>query len=117
MKQRGVSRSADEILVTHGAQQALDLLLRLWTTPGQEVVVESPTYDQVLPLLRIHGLRPVGVPMTPEGLDLDALEATLNVTSPALLYTMPTFQNRRGRARPGPTVSGSWRCARATPCR
>ena len=62
--QHGIQVSAEEILITHGAQQALDLALRGLTRPGDAVLVESPTYDQMLNLLAVHGLRAVPLPVT-----------------------------------------------------
>lgn len=93
----GVAAAPEDILVTHGSQQALDLVFRL-AGAGRWVAVESPTYDQALPLLRLHGLRPVGIPLGPEGLDLEVLAARMAIEPPALVYTMPTFQNPSGRS-------------------
>jgi len=94
----GIHAGPEEILVTNGSQQALDLVFRMVAEPGRAVAVESPTYDQVLPMLRFYGLRPAGVALGEEGLDLDALEAMLRRNPPTLLYTMPTFQNPTGRS-------------------
>jgi DNA-binding transcriptional MocR family regulator len=94
--QHGIQTDADEILITHGAQQALELALRALTRPGDAVLVESPTYDQMLQLLAIHGLRAVALPALGD-FDPDALERLLVRERPALLYTMPSFQNPTGR--------------------
>jgi DNA-binding transcriptional MocR family regulator len=96
MAAHGITVGADEILLTHGAQQALDLVVRLLARPGASIVVESPTYGLMLPLQRLHGLRPIAVPMRADGMDLDALDACLARERPALVYTMPTFQNPTG---------------------
>jgi len=95
LRAHGVSVSADEVLLTQGAQQALDLVVRLLCPPGAEMVVEAPTYGLALPLLRMAGVRPIEVPMTLEGLDLDRLERSLG-RRPALVYTVPTFHNPTG---------------------
>lgn len=92
----GVSVTADEILITSGAQQALDLVFRMVAAPGRTVAVESPTYDCVLPLLLFNGLRPVEVPMRPHGMDLSVLAEVLARDQPVLVYTMPSFQNPTG---------------------
>jgi DNA-binding transcriptional MocR family regulator len=96
MAGQGVTATSDEILVTQGAQQALDLAVRLLARPGAAIVMEAPTYGMVLPLQRLHGLRAIPVPMRSDGMDLDALEACLARERVALVYTMPTFQNPTG---------------------
>ena len=93
LRLHGISVSKDEILVTHGAQQGIDLLARLFSAPGRSAVVESPTYSFALPLLRFNRLEVVGVPMTPEGMDLDGLARTLGKIRAAFVYTMPNFHN------------------------
>jgi DNA-binding transcriptional MocR family regulator len=93
----GIHAGPEEILVTNGSQHGLDLVFRMAAAPGRWVAVESPTYDHVLPILHLHGLRPVGIPLTGAGLDLAALEARMREGPPALVYTMPTFQNPTGR--------------------
>jgi DNA-binding transcriptional MocR family regulator len=96
LRAHGVAVGCDEILITNGAQQALDLVLRLLTRAGDRVVVEAPTYGMFHPLLRLHGVEPVEVSMTREGMDLDQLERVLGGGRPALLYTMPNFHNPTG---------------------
>jgi 2-aminoadipate transaminase len=92
---------ADEILVSGGNSQAFDLVLTMLTTPGDVVLVESPTYNLALGTLRDHPVEVVGVPLGDEGLDVDALERTLARLRSAgsrtrLLYTIPTFHNPAG---------------------
>lgn len=94
----GISVDASDVLITGGAQQALDLVFRMVAAPGRNVAVETPTYDCVLPLLRLNGLTPVAVPLRHDGLDLDALAVVLERERPALVYTMPSFQNPTGVA-------------------
>jgi len=96
MRAHGVAVSAGEILVTGGAQHALDLVLRLLARPGDRVVVEAPTYGMAHALLRLHGVAPVEVPMRDDGLDLDALDRALSRRSVRLVYTMPNFHNPTG---------------------
>jgi len=96
LRAHGVAVGADEILITNGAQQALDLVLRLLTGVGDRVVVEAPTYGMFHPLLRLHGVEPIEIEMKPGGMDLDALERVLSDGAPSLLYTMPNFHNPTG---------------------
>lgn len=96
LRTHGITVTADEIVVTNGAQQALDLVCRALTRPGDAIAVESPTYAMALPLFRLHGLDVRGVPMRDDGMDLDALERLLARRRPALVYTIPNFQNPTG---------------------
>ena len=96
MRLHGVAATADEILVTNGAQQALDLLIRVFGRPGRSVVIEAPTYALIIPLLRLNGAAATAVPMRDDGLDLDRLEKVLEKDNTAFVYTMPNFQNPTG---------------------
>ena len=96
MRRHGIMVRAEEILITNGSQQGLDLVGRLLAAPGRTVAVESPTYGHILPLLRFHGLKPVEIPIGPDGLDLARLGKVLKDKRPAFVYTMPTFQNPSG---------------------
>lgn len=89
--------SGEQILVTAGAQQALDLVLRTLCKPGDAVAVPVPTYHQMIGLLQAHGLQLVPVPTGPEGIDLAVLEQVLQRGNVRLLYLMPTFHNPTGR--------------------
>ncbi|SFW84734.1 PLP-dependent aminotransferase family protein [Amycolatopsis australiensis] len=87
----GVSRSvragADDVLVTQGAQQALDLLCRVLLSPGDRVAVEEPGYRQAKLLFASHGAEIAGVPVDGEGLDVAALPARTK-----LVYVTPSHQ-------------------------
>ena len=96
MRTHGVTVGADEILITNGSQQAVDLVLRLLTEPGSRIAIETPTYALALPLIRLHGLRIVGIPMRDNGMDLEVLERRLATDRPALVYTIPSFHNPTG---------------------
>lgn len=89
--------TADDLLITAGAQQALDLALRTFCAPGDTVVVTAPSYHQMYGLLRAHGLQVVQVPFGDAGLDLDRLQRQLQRPAVRLVYLMPTFHNPTGR--------------------
>ncbi|MBX3463993.1 MAG: PLP-dependent aminotransferase family protein [Planctomycetes bacterium] len=89
--------TADGILVTAGAQQALDLVLRTLCAPGDTVLVTDPSYHQMHGLLRAHGLQVAAIPFGPAGLDVAALRQRLQRGDVRLLYLMPTFHNPTGR--------------------
>ena len=96
MRLHGIAATADGILITNGAQQALDLLIRVLGRPGRPVVVEAPTYALIIPLLRLNGAAAAEVRMRDDGLDLDRLEKILGKGDAAFVYTMPNFQNPTG---------------------
>lgn len=88
---------SNRVILGQGSLQLQDTLARLLIQPGDLVYVEEPTYDRTLTLLRRAGARPVGIPLTPQGLDLDALEARLTAGEcPVLFYIIPDFQNPSG---------------------
>jgi DNA-binding transcriptional MocR family regulator len=92
-----VDVSADEILITNGSQNGIDLVLKLMAELGRKVYVEAPTYSAVLPLFKYYQLELIGIPMTDEGLDLAVLEQRLERDgNNGFLYTIPNFQNPTG---------------------
>ena len=84
---RGVTATADDVLVTHGAQQALDLVARVLVAPGDVVVVEDPGYPQARDVFASHGARVVPVRVDDEGLVVDEVPAEAR-----LVYTTPSHQ-------------------------
>lgn len=85
--------SPEGLFITNGVSQALDMICTLLTKPGDLVLVEEPTYFLVFRIFHNHGLRVESIAMDEEGLNLEQLEAKLQQERPALLYTIPTFQN------------------------
>jgi DNA-binding transcriptional MocR family regulator len=97
MCNHGVAVSPDEILITAGAQHALDLLLRYLTSAGDRVVVEAPTYGMAHALLKLHEIEPIEVPLLDDGMNLTRLTSLLKRgRRPKLVYTMPNFHNPTG---------------------
>ena len=92
----GIPTTPDQVLVTTGAQQAVDLLLRCEVTPGHPVVTEDPTYPGVIDAVHRCGARPVGVPPG----DMARLAGAVTVHRPALAYLIPTYQNPTGLVLP-----------------
>jgi 2-aminoadipate transaminase len=93
--QSGLEVTPENILITSGSQQALDLLGKIFINPGDRIVVESPTYLGALQAWNIYGAEYIPVPSDENGLITDALEAALR-TSPKLIYVLPNFQNPTG---------------------
>ncbi|WP_256790460.1 PLP-dependent aminotransferase family protein [Frankia sp. AvcI1] len=91
----------DNVVVTAGSQQALDLLTRVFVDPGDVVVTEGPTYVTAINTFAAYQARIVHVPMDGDGLSPSALAQTLERLAAEgarvkLLYTVPTFQNPGG---------------------
>jgi DNA-binding transcriptional MocR family regulator len=86
----------DEVLITNGCQQSLDLISRILVQPGDEVVVENPTFPGAISVFCGVNSKFISVPVNRRGLDLDVLEDILTQRRPKLIYTIPTFQNPTG---------------------
>jgi len=93
---RDLDVDEDDIVVTGGGQQGLALIAHSLLKPGDVVLVERPTYFGALDLFRSLGVLPVGVPMHPDGLDIEALGRLAADSKPKLLFINPTFQNPTG---------------------
>jgi DNA-binding transcriptional MocR family regulator len=93
----GVPTTADQILVTSGAQSAISLIARTLLVRGDRVLVESPSYPHALDAFRAAGARllPVGVDLD-TGWDVGAFEQALRHSAPVLAYLMPDFHNPTG---------------------
>lgn len=85
-----------QILLTLGASQGMDLIVRRLTQPGDTVFVDDPGYSNLLSALRLRGLHLVGVPMTPNGPDAAVLETLLETHRPQLYITNTQLQNPTG---------------------
>ncbi len=91
----GIAVTAENILITSGSQQALDLIGRLFINRGDRILVESPTYLGALQAWNAYGAQYVTVPIDDEGMDTDKLEEALR-TGPKFIYVLPNFQNPSG---------------------
>jgi DNA-binding transcriptional MocR family regulator len=93
---RGLPVERSQVLLTSGATQALDLIVRTLFKAGDVIAVEDPAYCNVLQVLKLAGLRVVGGPRTPEGLDTAALDAILRADEadrPRALFLASVLQN------------------------
>jgi len=94
----GIQCSADDILITSGSLQGLDLVNQVLVSPGDTVIVEQATYGGAITRLNRAGAKTVGVPVDADGLDTRALARTLDELAaqgitPKYIYTIPTVQN------------------------
>ncbi len=95
-RKRGLLRDGDDVIVTSGCQQALDLLARVLVRPGDAVLVEDPVYPGLKNVFLRAGARVAGVPVGPGGIDLDELGRLLGRLRPRLVAVTPDFQNPTG---------------------
>jgi len=91
----GMHITPDNILITSGSQQALDLLGKVFINRGDRIVVEAPTYLGALQAWNAYGAEYITVKMDEQGMDIDALEAALRA-GPKFIYVLPNFQNPTG---------------------
>lgn len=96
MSAQGSPTTADQIVVTTGATQALALVAGLHVRKGATVLVESPNWPGSLDVFREAGARLVGVPIDDEGVRVDLLAEALTRHRPALVYLMPSCHNPTG---------------------
>lgn len=90
----------DDLLITNGCQQALDLIGRVLLRPGDTVAVEDPAYTGLKNLLSEMGAHLVGIPVSPDGMDLAQLERVLERDRPRFLVVTSNFQNPTGATLP-----------------
>jgi len=94
-KRYGIEITPDNILITSGSQQALDLLGKILINRGDHILVESPTYLGALQAWNAYGAEYVTVPMDDHGMVTDELEMALR-SGPKFIYVLPNFQNPTG---------------------
>jgi len=98
---RGIETSADDILITSGSLQGLDLVNQVLLEPGDTVIMEQLTYSGAIERARRRGVKVVGVPLDEDGMRTDLLAAALERlrtggVRPKYIYTIPTIQNPTG---------------------
>ena len=109
---QGLATSSDDLLVTNGCQQALDLIGRVLLRPGDSVVVEDPLYPGLKNLLAGMGASLLGIPVGPDGMDIGQLEHMLERERPRFLVVTPNFHNPTGATLPLAARHGLLRAAR-----
>ena len=95
MSRYGIKAKVDNVLITSGSQQALDLIGKLFINAGDRVLVEAPTYLGALQAFNVYGAEYVSVPIDENGLRTDLLEKPLR-SGPKFMYVLPNFQNPAG---------------------
>jgi len=95
-----ITAGPEHVLLTQGSSQALDLVARRLLKPGDAVLVDDPGYPNLMFMLRFLGARVIGVPRTPSGYDLAALEALLIEHRPKAFFTQPRLQSPTNSVTP-----------------
>jgi len=96
----GIRCGPDDVLITGGAQQALDLVVQSLLGEGAALVTSDPTYLGMLDIAHVRRVMPIGVAMDRDGMRLDQLEAVLQARRPGLIYVAPTYHNPTGTVMP-----------------
>ena len=96
----GIDCRVEDVLITGGAQQAIDLVLQSLMRAGETLVTADPTYLGIIDIAEARRVRIHGVPIDEDGIRIDALEHALNHLRPRLIYVMPSYQNPTGHLMP-----------------
>ena len=97
MQAKGVpTLAAQDLIVTTGSQQALDLMGKCLIDEGDKVIVEGPTFLATIQCFRLYGAEVISAPIDAEGMQIDKLEQLIIEHRPKLIYTIPTFGNPSG---------------------
>src|ERR687890_1838636 len=101
MAEEGMDVGPDELLVTTGGQQVIDLVCKTLIDPGDVIIAEAPTYPGAVPVFVSYQADVVQIEMDEEGMRIDVLEAELGRLDaagrvPKFIYTVPSFQNPAG---------------------
>ncbi|MCY9039839.1 PLP-dependent aminotransferase family protein [Bacillus inaquosorum] len=96
LKRSGVTSTPENILVTSGLQQSIDLVARTFVGPGDVVVMEAPTYPGAIDIFRGRGATILTVPVDKDGMRIDILQNVCEKHKPKVIFTIPTFHNPTG---------------------
>jgi 2-aminoadipate transaminase len=101
MAAEGMRPDPDDVIVTTGGQQAIDLVAKTFVDPGDAVICEAPTYPGAVPVFTSYQAETIQIAIDDDGMRVDELEATLDRLAaagrrPKFIYTVPSFQNPAG---------------------
>ncbi len=102
MAAKGVQTKADDVLITSGSQQGIDLVARAFLNKGDKVIVESPTYLSAIQVFKLYEADLIPVAVDEDGILPEELQKIFDTYGEAvkLVYMVPTFQNPTGKAMP-----------------
>ncbi len=96
MSRYGIVASVDNVLITTGSQQGLDLVSKVLLDPGEVIIIEAPTFVGALQSFRAYEASYASVPLDDDGMLVDVLEQKIVETHPKFMYVLPNFQNPAG---------------------
>src|SRR4029453_2637998 len=101
MRAEGMDPDPEDVIVTTGGQQAIDLIAKTLVDPGDVVIAEAPTYPGAVPVFFAYQAGTLQVEMDAEGMGVDRLEDLLDRLAadgrrPKFIYSVPSFQNPAG---------------------
>ena len=92
----GRACTPEQVLITAGSQQGIDLISKLYIDPGTPVMLEAPSFLAALQSFRLFGARFLALPLTADGIDPQVLSKRIAQEQPAFVYLIPTFQTPSG---------------------
>jgi 2-aminoadipate transaminase len=96
MSRYGIVASVDNVLITTGSQQGLDLVSKVLLDPGDVIIIEAPTFVGALQSFKAYQASYASVPLDDDGMLVDVLEQKIVETHPKFMYVLPNFQNPAG---------------------
>jgi DNA-binding transcriptional MocR family regulator len=96
MHNKGVDLTGKDLLITNGFTEGLQLVLKALTSPGDWILTENPTHNTALKIMRLAGLKIVGVTLREDGLDLEELERVLREVPISCGFLIPSYHNPTG---------------------
>lgn len=116
LQRMDVATSPENLLVTSGSQQGIDLIARTFVGPGDVVVMEAPTYPGAIDVFRGRGATILTVPVDNDGMRVDLLQNLCDRYKPKIIYTVPTFHNPTGAVMPTKRRRQILEIAKSTQC-
>ncbi|ALS24067.1 PLP-dependent aminotransferase family protein [Paenibacillus naphthalenovorans] len=98
LARKGIKAGIENMLLTTGSQQAIDLLTRIYIDPGDVILVEKPTYLAAIQVFQSYKAKLVSVDCDENGMNLEDLERKIKQHRPKMIYVIPTFANPTGKA-------------------
>lgn len=96
MEKKGVKTEGKDIIITNGFTEGLDLIISAFTEKGDKILLEDPSHNTTIKLMKVNGLDLIGVPMNEDGIDLDILKEKLKTEKIKFGYLIPSYHNPTG---------------------
>lgn len=100
MKPKGIHVTADNVLITSGGLETMNLVCQLYINPGDVILVESPTFVHGVEIFEMFEAKCIACPCDDQGYIMDLLEEKIKEFHPKMIYVIPTFQNPTGKTLP-----------------